>query len=53
MMNEQVQLDTFKPPLHNLYLEVKHSQDKLLQSFKFQFANDKQVLAQPVCPKWK
>ena len=38
MMDEQVQLDTFKPPLHNLSQEVKQSLDELLKTFKSQFA---------------
>ena len=38
MMDKQVQSDTFKPPLHNLFPEIKQSLDKLLEIFKFQFA---------------
>ena len=40
MIHEQVQSDTFKPPLHNLSSEVKWSLDKLLESFKSQFMKD-------------
>ena len=40
MMDDQVQLDTSTVHLHNLSLEVKWSLDKLLESFKSQFARD-------------
>ena len=40
MMDEQVQPDTFTPPLHCLPLKVQCSLDELLDSFKIQFAND-------------
>ena len=40
MIDEQVQLDTFKSSLHNLSSEVKWSLDKLLESFKSQFVKD-------------
>ena len=39
MMDDQVELNTFTPDLHNLSSEVKHSIGKLLESFKSQFAN--------------
>ena len=41
MMDEQVQLDTLKPPLHNLSPEIKLSLDKLLETFKSKFVWDK------------
>ena len=41
MMDEKVQLDTVKPPLHNLSPGIKWSLDKLLETFKLQFAHDK------------
>ena len=37
MMDEQVQLDTFKPPLHNLSQGIKQSFNKLLKTFKSPF----------------
>ena len=40
MMDEQVQLDTSKPPLHNLSQEIKESLNKLLEAFKSKFAWD-------------
>ena len=40
MMDDQVQPDTFMPPLHNLLSAVKQSLDKLLESFKSKFAKD-------------
>ena len=40
MMDEQVQLGTFKSPLHKLSSEVKESLDKLLESFKSKFVKD-------------
>ena len=40
MLDEQVQWDTFKPPLHNLSQEIKQSLNKLLETFKSQFAGD-------------
>ena len=40
MMDDQVQLDTFRPPLHNPSSKVKQALDKLLESFKSQFAKD-------------
>ena len=36
MMDEQVQPDTFKPPLHNLSPEIKQSPDKIMETFKYQ-----------------
>ena len=40
MMDDQVQLDTFTPPLHHLSLEVKWSLDELFESFKSHFVKD-------------
>ena len=40
MMNDQVQLDTFTPTLHHFPPKVQCSLNKLLASFKTQFAND-------------
>ena len=33
-IDQQVQPDIFKSPLHNLSLDVKQSLDKLLETFK-------------------
>ena len=44
MLDEQVQLDTFKPPLHNLSPEIKQSLDKLLEIFKSPFAKDEKSI---------
>ena len=41
MMDEQVQPDTFKPPLYNFSKEIKQSLNKLLETFKSQFLRDK------------
>ena len=43
MMDDQVQLDTFTPPLHHLFSKVKQSLDKLLNSFKSQLAKDNNI----------
>ena len=40
MMDDQVQLATFTPPLHNLSLEVKLYLDRSLESFKSQLVKD-------------
>ena len=40
MMDDQVQPDTFTPPLHHLSLEKKQSLDESLKSFKSQFVKD-------------
>ena len=41
MMDDQVQQDTFIPPLYHLSLEVKWSLDELLDSFESQSVKDK------------
>ena len=41
MMDDQVQPDTFTPPLHHLSSTVKWSPDELFDSFKSQNAKDK------------
>ena len=40
LMDKPVQLDTFKPPLHNLSVETKQSLHKLLETIKCQFLQD-------------
>ena len=40
MMEDQIKLDTFMPPLHHLSWEVKWSLDELLKSFKPPFVKD-------------
>ena len=40
MIDDQVQLDSFKSLLPHLSSEVKHSLDELLESFKSQFVKD-------------
>ena len=44
MMDDQVQPDTFTPPLHHLSSKVIQILDKLLNSFKFQFVKDKTTI---------
>ena len=41
MMDEQFQLDIFKPPFHNLSQKINQSLNKLLETFKSQVAWDK------------
>ena len=40
MIDEHIQLDTFTPPSHTLLGTVKKSLNQLLETFKWQFAQD-------------
>ena len=40
MIDEHIQLDTFTPPLHTTPGDVRKSLNQLLETYKFQFAQD-------------
>ena len=44
MMDKQVQPDTFKPPLHNIFPQIKQSLDKLLGIFKSKCVRDETII---------
>ena len=53
MIDEHVQHDTFTPPLHTLLGDMRKSLNQLLEKFKLQFAQMKQVLEQLISQKCK
>ena len=53
MIDEYIQPDTFRPPLHTLLGDVMNSLNQLLETFKSQFAQDETVLEQLISLKCK